>query len=273
MQPAELLTAVLFALDNLVTFYESSYDGINLDGLYGLRVIEGQLTIVSGLTSDSDLSNRLLRMSRRSHKCAERAIPFVRENDAKYFEQMQWLIDKPWLGSGPMKTVDTSLSWQNASKWGEFSETQSDACFNSLIRTCNASRDCLDLMVGLKPSRDYILQHQILFVEVAQLLSCTLQRTNENALKEEREMTENIDLNHMLHVLCSNSYVQLQEMVRERAVYRMGRRQQDLVMETIFACGHVGYFEFAMLKLLPVSACFLRDNVGRCELLWMVFRI
>lgn len=40
------LQAVLTALDKLVTYYQKNYKYLNLDGLFGLRVIEGALHLL-----------------------------------------------------------------------------------------------------------------------------------------------------------------------------------------------------------------------------------
>ena len=42
--PQPTIENVLTALEKMLTFYQNSYKDMNLDGMYGLRVLEGRWT-------------------------------------------------------------------------------------------------------------------------------------------------------------------------------------------------------------------------------------
>ncbi|VDK20045.1 unnamed protein product, partial [Anisakis simplex] len=112
---ARLIALILNALNGIENYYEQHLSELNVDGLFGLRVIQGQLKSIStdleGSNLDRELMNALYNLSGRANEIAGKAIPYVIERDPSYYQQFRYLLNRPYTVKHSIQRSDERLRW------------------------------------------------------------------------------------------------------------------------------------------------------------------
>ncbi len=83
-----LLQQTLLAMFNLLQFYSDSFTEMNLDGLFGLRIIEGQCKNFQKIAGTSDLRQQFFECSESAVRTAIVALPHLENKDPEYFKKV-----------------------------------------------------------------------------------------------------------------------------------------------------------------------------------------
>lgn len=141
----------LNALSRLLTFFESNADNLNLDGLYGLRIAEGQLhALEQGLTSSDD---KHVRVTDRSHfvpsllqqigRIANASLAVIAREQAPYLHRFSLVASQPFVVPYQARKVRRDLI-EHSERNSHFDEEESDQCFAELLgefRQCSSIRN------------------------------------------------------------------------------------------------------------------------------------
>lgn len=240
-----LLSHVISAVEKVLGFFNKDYSDINVDGLFGLRLGQGQLIEAvkdckdnPGCTDDVLLRLRALEKS-LSYTC-DKAIPYVKELDENYYTRFRDTIDKPYLL--PYKPTSLNLSDPNTRVGTDssYDEEKGDACYARLMGTfkendkllpkCNVTSNCFDYLSSGDKS-GYAITHQLLYFIVVENVGCT------SALENEIHGDKVWDIQRRF---CGRIYKEASKLVSSRQVFE----RRDLFLEQSVLCGSLGFEDF-----------------------------
>ncbi|KAL4237389.1 hypothetical protein ACF0H5_002107 [Mactra antiquata] len=255
---------VLQAIEGIVDFFDADYQNLNIDGLYGLRVLEGHLEAILKQYQAGDLNHvtvetieEIKKLKERTSRSGELALSHVKKNGAAYYKKMSYVVSAPWSIFYPQRrVVNVSMAWTSeqyvyAKKHVTLDEKQSDKCMSELIgshktngKPCDISRKCVEIMSspGLL---GYGNTHQILWTMLAEKAGCT------DKLQSQLFEIRHIDLQTLRLEMCSNNFIQLVEMLNKMPNGVIIPSVQDLYLEQLFICPSLGFYEFLDIVFLP----------------------
>ncbi|KAJ8309285.1 hypothetical protein KUTeg_014159 [Tegillarca granosa] len=159
---SDLLQTVIGALEKMVHYYKENYMDLNIDGLFGLRVLEGHMESIlqeyaSGKHKNLSIQNvnRIKKMLTEATQVCKDAIEFVKRDDEEYYNTMSYVIGQPWSYFLKHKQVEPDLRWHPETylqhKTRILDETTSDNCMSELIGSqskekCKISEKCAKIM-------------------------------------------------------------------------------------------------------------------------------
>ncbi|CAG9535824.1 unnamed protein product [Cercopithifilaria johnstoni] len=287
---ARLIALVLNALYGLEEYYNGYYKDLDVDGLFGLRIIEGHLRSIQENIDDhnidSEITNEIRNLSLMAGVIANKALPFVANRDREYFNQYQFLLYHPYkMNFTPQRTderfrwkekqLKTSKSDRTSPSPALLSRKQRNRCFTELLlansnlmsetHDCHLSNDCIKRMVDQRGFTGYQLTQQILYIAIALQTSCSFTLSNFIVLTKNRTITS------VVTEYCTNMIDELSILLRNpKLTARLNYDERDLLMERIFICGQFGFVELSSLNFFasilswqnPTSGCFMNDEAG-----------
>jgi len=145
----DLTDRILDALEKLVDFYEKNYEAMNLDGIFGLRALEGQLLNLIGgkvpeggrILQDGPVKKRVRALLDSTTEIAAKALPYLQESAPDYLKLMKPIMERPFRDSSAtlrIRQIDQNLIWTQQNSESDFNhkqEERSDYCISSLIGT------------------------------------------------------------------------------------------------------------------------------------------
>lgn len=290
---ARLVALILNALTGLVLYYDKHYAEINVDGLFGLRIIEGQLRRLyvdfDGRGLDGEIIAELRNLSFRASEIANRVLPLIADREPKFYRQFHYLLTHPYEITNPAQRTDERFRWMEKERpqREEIDERGmwfNESCFGEVLSknyevsapssTCSIDEHCLKRMLGTRGLTGYRITNQILFAAVIQMVPCS------EVASRYLSSTWNQTLDDFIKEYCTNMIEELLSFQKNaRILARMNYRKKDLLMEQVFACGQFGFVETSSLHLLvsvlswqhPTLGCFTKEkpenlpNVDRAE--------
>ena len=251
----------LNALEYLLNFFESDVNDLNLDGLYGLRIAQGQLNdLHEMLTLKSnerhrftDKNNHLQSLYRKIEHIANRSSVVLARKAPSYLRRFLFVVSKPFRVNYERRKINQSLI-ENGSKNSDFDEDESDACFAELLgssdhlhsKKCFVTVTCWKMMTSPK-ANGYLLTHQLLWFLIAKNIGCTDHPTVSNLANQ--------NLKHLEDRYCSNIYQDAQLNIQENY-------NQDLFLEQLLLCSIIGYEEFLRYDWLEEILTWQNLNYG-----------
>lgn len=255
-----VLDDVLTAVEKGIGFYANNYASMNIDGIFGLRVLEGQLKLVANFMKASpelpdDLKQQYTRVV-DSHKQAkdisDSSIDSLKKSDERYYKLMNPVIQRPWSFGRNYQRLDPNLKWKK-----EFSpdeeihmvESQSDKCMSELLGTqtgipCSIGKECI-LIMSARGMIGYGITHQLLYTMLAEQSGC-IDVLNSKLL---------LFSNHSLSVeqlqaeFCVNNFYETSSSVLiQKGI--INARLHDLFLEQELICAMLGYVEFLHIEWL-----------------------
>ncbi|XP_046571855.1 uncharacterized protein LOC124280019 [Haliotis rubra] len=248
------LISVIEALEKLVLFYKNSYQDFNVDGLFGLRVVEGQVQLLLNEYNQGqhqhispDVLERLRHLVREATQVSNQALEYVRKDDETYYNNFKFIVGTPWSIYRKHRGIDPKLKWlpevYKAQKNANLDEEVSDQCMGELTgashkygRSCVISDQCVKTMT-LRGLTEYGLTHQILWTMVAEKAGC---------LQEMKKVIQDQgfpDVETLQLEFCTNNYYEMLAVVH---IYMKGvirNEYQDLFLEQQFVCPNIGFYE------------------------------
>ncbi|VDN22108.1 unnamed protein product [Gongylonema pulchrum] len=267
---ARLIALVLNALVGLEQYYNAHHTELDVDGVFGLRIIQGHLTGIEQLLHDEDVHseivNEIRNISRSAVALANKALSFVAVRDSEYFTQFRYLLQRPFVVNFSHRRTDERLRWKEKQlKANIFDDTMPAAlltenrspsflshfvytiffnfftlqniCFAELVLigkegnfSCKLSNECMQRMLSRPGFTGHHLIQQILYVAVAQQTPCISILTH-FLLAEHNQTVANF-----LSEYCTNLIDELNAFMRNpKIVARLSSNGRDLLMEQIIA--------------------------------------
>ncbi|XP_005094546.1 uncharacterized protein LOC101856725 [Aplysia californica] len=263
---------VLSAIDKLVSYFKVNVQNLNLDGLFGLRVVEGQLHLLVTEYSKGNhkhlspnVLEQIVKLKTQAEEISAVAVEPVRNDDSKYFDDFNVVIASPWKIMKPHRKLVPSLRWEipqyKAKVKVKLTEELSDRCMTELMQstelTCNISAECAKIMT-MRGLTGYGVTHQLLWSALGEKMpSC---RTTIGKLLEERGVQ---NVSQMQLELCTNIFYEMVAVVQVLMHGEVHESHQDLFLEQQFVCPNLGFYEFLkkdylgqILKWQFPSGCF-----------------
>ena len=127
----------LNALQRLLNFFEADAQNLNLDGLYGLRIAQGQLNALEQrLTSSSHEitdKNRILQsLLEQIERIANASLNQIQRDDSAYLNRFFLVAYQPFAIEYRPKKVPKYLI-ETDERNADFDEEKSDQCFAELL--------------------------------------------------------------------------------------------------------------------------------------------
>ncbi|CAF1181318.1 unnamed protein product [Adineta ricciae] len=229
----------LSALQRLLNFFESNPKNLNVDGLYGLRIAQGQLQALeqmfksaeskrTHLTDHNQIVSMLLTQTER---IANISLDALVSEQTSYLNQFFLVASKPFVIEYENRRIDKNfivLSQRSS----QFDEDDSDQCFVQLfessrrvdIQKCTISESCWSMLTD-QIGKDYRLTHQLLWFLIAKNIGCINQKF----------ATQH--LNRLEDLFCTNIY-------EDAKLNFVNHINQDLFLEQVLLCSMIGYQDF-----------------------------
>ncbi|CAL4093302.1 unnamed protein product, partial [Meganyctiphanes norvegica] len=182
---SQLISEVVAALSKVVNYYENNYSLLNFDGIFGAKIVEGQLNLLVAefkkgfhrSTMDVIMAKELQQIASKAGRVVKLSIPFLHEKDAVYLRRLRHLLQLPWDIGHSHRIVDDSLIWDkneiNNSRFQQFNEKESDICMSEILeplkgKVCQMSEKCIRMMTGSGLEK-YVLVHQLLYTLIVDM--------------------------------------------------------------------------------------------------------
>ncbi|XP_061172525.1 uncharacterized protein LOC133181890 [Saccostrea echinata] len=265
----QALTDTLSAIERLVRYYKSTYRELNIDGLYGLRVLEGQLGVLleefnkagtDGLPND--ITARIRHLQVEATNISEEAVSFVRKGDEEYYKALHFVVGRPWKLWKNQRSLNFSSQWNRGvylKNKERLTESRSDRCMTQLTgslgnrsTSCQVTQDCVQLMTS-RGLTGYGITHQILWTMLAEQAGCT--HTVNALFKKQGSSLEDFQTE-----FCTNNFLEMIQTVHVVLKENIRPRFQDLFLEQQFVCPNIGFHEFLSSTYLRQILNWQKEN-------------
>ena len=130
----------LHALQKLLNFFESDAINLNLDGLYGLRIAQGQLnalhqnliSLVQKRIYLTDRNNVIRSLSIQIDHIANVSLNEIARETSSYLNRFSLIVHRPFTIQYRSRKVNKYLI-ENGLRNSYFNEEESDKCFAELL--------------------------------------------------------------------------------------------------------------------------------------------
>ncbi|KAL3857481.1 hypothetical protein ACJMK2_012149 [Sinanodonta woodiana] len=239
-----LAQKVYLTLDKMLDFFSEDYSSINLDGLYGLRLGQGQ--IISALdecekrSCDPKLNELLKNMVSRLEDTCSKALPYVEQSDSKYFKRFEYVVAEPYILPYKRTMLHPPPGFHIGFKT-DYDEERGDACYSRIMGTflegnnpvpkCNITDDCLAYMTQ-NDTAQYFITHQLLYFITVEHMGCS------EAVQAFIGSRRIFDIQRSF---CEKIYPEAQSFVKDGNV---DGTNKDLFLEQVDLCGSLGFENF-----------------------------
>jgi hypothetical protein len=132
------------ALQHLLNFFESDANNLNLDGLYGLRIAQGQLNALNQILTSSinqenyltDKNNIIHSLSIQIERIANVSLNQIEREESEYLHRFSLVAYQPFVTKYQAKKIPKHLI-ENGERNSDFDEEESDKCFAELLGKFN----------------------------------------------------------------------------------------------------------------------------------------
>ncbi|KAH9519469.1 hypothetical protein Btru_002763 [Bulinus truncatus] len=241
---------VLRALDNVMTFLKENYKHLNLDGYFGLRVMQGQLQMILSQHKASphvnlspDIVNHIENLALSANNVCTLGLKYVENDDPHYFSNFKTIVLSPWMIKKPPRKLQPNLRWEipqyKAKLKVKLNEELSDKCIGQLLQTnCNISDDCAEVMTT-RGLTGYGITHQLLWTAIGEEMpNCSFKINN---IMENHGFG---NISQMQLEWCTNNFYEMVAIVQVLMHGKIHEGQQDLFFEQQFVCPSLGFYEF-----------------------------
>ncbi|XP_064653093.1 UPF0764 protein C16orf89 homolog [Lineus longissimus] len=266
---------VLHAIQKVLDFFQSDAKDINVDGLFGIRVAQGQLAdILQNALLGSVSLPLMLRVEVTSLVAEmERISDLVIQNlgDTDYFKQFDPILGKAWNSSYSIRHVALDSVPQFVPEVlkklvHNYDEPRGDRCFMDMfgrarfpksqrpVPKCTIRPGCQQYLLE-GTTNGYHLTHQLLY------LNCGMQ----NCTKKIERLTGN-SLEVLLRERCTRAYGEAVTLVDSGIPHSL----RDYFMEDVTVCGILGFQEFfrpdwlrLIISFQSPSGCFAEQETRK----------
>ncbi|KAH3886112.1 UPF0764 protein C16orf89 homolog [Dreissena polymorpha] len=265
-----LLVQVLDAVQRTLNFFAEDYSAINVDGLFGLRLGQGQMREAVRecrvRTCDAPLLRRLTDIEALLNNASDSALPYLEAEDPAYFTRFHATIDQPYVlpyqGELVEAAFDTGVEEDLIEKSNtgakvdhiemgdtgaivgtneNYNEEAGDACYARMLGSyqenektlprCNITTNCWKYMTQ-DDTAAYFITHQLLYFIMTEHVGCKGQL---EAFTQGRKIRE------LQHKFCRKIY---QESKQLSSTGKVKNYRRDLFLEQTVLCGPLGFENF-----------------------------
>lgn len=126
----------LNALQRLLNFFESDARNVNLDGLYGLRIAQGQLNAlklsIDHENSLTDKNHIIYTLSKQIDRIGNESLRTIEYEDSGYLHRFALIAYQPFEIEYQSKKLSKELI-DKGERSSDFDENESDKCFAELL--------------------------------------------------------------------------------------------------------------------------------------------
>lgn len=239
-----LIPKLINAIEKAANFFQDDYENINVDGLFGLQLGQGQLKEASVWLNktNSKWKKPVQMIVDKMSRVLELTLENNLANDIEYTKMFLNLLKKPFHFQRQAQQINTysqQIFYPNVF----YDEEKGDTCFTQVLgsyvkngRTlpkCTVTKKCLEYMMSPFAS-GYYITHQLLYFIFIQKIGCegsgNLQRF------AERPTIRDIQRN-----LCRRIYQEAKMLAKNGKV---DTDHQDLFAEQSLLCAPLGYLDF-----------------------------
>lgn len=253
----------LRGLQKLTNFFRSDATSLNPDALFGLRLGQGQLDVITRVSQEqplllpTTLVEEITRMSERVNETAILSYPSIQRNEGSYFQSFKPIIIKPFPAFFTKKHVFARTGKAPDQTWKEYDEKRGDACYTEILDSgegearsehCAISDSCWAFM-NRPQKHGYALTHQMLYFMLA--------RTFCGPEVSRRIVPRTID--DAFQNKCQNIYEDSAALSQGDYV---GQSNRDLFAEQILLCAVSGFDEFLTSRTLNLILSWQDESIG-----------
>ncbi|XP_056008776.1 UPF0764 protein C16orf89 homolog isoform X2 [Ostrea edulis] len=257
----DLFGKVLYNLEKQIDFFASDYSDINVDGLFGLRMAQGQMTSAverchESSACSSQYLSKLKNMESKIGDTSDKALPYVKQSDPAYYERFLQTIGKAWiLPYIPVQFKETDLRSVTLGTNSSYNEDYGDACyarvmgtFNSVPR-CTVTPECWNFMTSDDTSH-YAITHQLLYFIVIEHVGC---------LEQVEKNLHGHKVRDVQTRMCKRIYKEAENLISKGGIKSFNR---DLFLEQTVLCGPLGYENFMRRDWMEMTLRWLDTHFG-----------
>lgn len=130
----------LYALQRLLNFFESDANNLNLDGVYGIRIAQGQLNALHQVLKSSndreshvtDHNNIIYSLFTQAERIANLSLKQIAVESSSYLHRFSLIIYRPFKIDYQPRKINQNLIEQGIRN-PYFDENISDQCFGELL--------------------------------------------------------------------------------------------------------------------------------------------
>ena len=122
----------LDALRRLLNFFESDAMNLNLDGLYGLRIAQGQLIALVQQDNILDENQIISSLIEQIQRIANVTLKQLEHDAPAYLHRFSLVSYQPFLAEYQAKKIKKQLI-ETGERSADFNEEESDRCFGELL--------------------------------------------------------------------------------------------------------------------------------------------
>ncbi|XP_053132441.1 UPF0764 protein C16orf89 homolog [Hemicordylus capensis] len=248
--------AIISALEKATDYLETHYDEINLDGVLGYCMMQGQLfAALEKWNSDLRLESereRVARLQKKSSAAIEKAKRALGESNPYYYKVFSsalspefWKPSHQWLQTDPSAAVPLTNSSSAC-----LGLDASNVCISSLLGTgkdggdsCTVPDICRSFATGTHCT-NYELSHQVFYFMFAEMKGCL------DPLFLNAQYYKNLFCTAMMQI---NINAEKQEFSHFRG---------DLFTENILFCGFSGFSDFYQPRWLDIILNWQKPEKG-----------
>ncbi|XP_064653083.1 UPF0764 protein C16orf89 homolog [Lineus longissimus] len=241
---------VLNSMGKLLDYLKANFKDLNVDGLFGLRIAQGQILAALAEAKKGDfklapsIREKVDELVQVLNQLCEGSFRHIMAGGTAYSQRFKSIIFEPMSGIEGIYHVNDVLPKVSfnclKNNIAHYNENAGDACFSLILGTakymdkmtfpkCTVSQRCVDNFLGeeaLKTMTGYFPTHSALYVYLARKNGC--------AGKIQAHL--NRPLTRVMADICSKAYAEAKLLVHHF-------RFMDLFMETIVVCGGLSGFE------------------------------
>ncbi|XP_054157552.1 UPF0764 protein C16orf89 homolog [Oppia nitens] len=253
----DLLQKSIELIYKTFNFYDKHMYEVLIDGLYGLRVMSDQMSMLLHRMADSPppkpgltvLISTLKQMVQKSDEIISLALPTIAIKDLPYYLNIGVILEKGMFGQIPdySRRVNRSTEYTHllAQQLTPLNGNTSDNCISQLTVGCHLTDECWKIMTGLGYQK-YQLSHEVLYLQIASKYNCH-QEINSMIAKHNQQSLEKL-----FEIFCTNMLRECREMTGNNSTKTTDQLtgfygdNMDLLMEDIAFCGLIGFKEFTI---------------------------
>lgn len=126
----------LQSLQRLLNFFESDAKSLNVDGLYGLRIGQGQLNALKEILAKpillTDQNHQISSLAKQIERIANISLTQIEQDSSTYLHQFALIIYQPFVTEYRPRKILKHLI-ESGDRSDEFDEDESDKCFGQLL--------------------------------------------------------------------------------------------------------------------------------------------
>jgi hypothetical protein len=130
----------LNALQRLLNFFEADANDLNLDGLYGVRIGQGQLNALHQILTSSvnnqiyltDKNNMIYSLLTQIERIANTSLNQIARDASSYLHRFSLLAYQPFIIEYQPRKIHQQYI-ENGERSSDFDEEESDKCFGELL--------------------------------------------------------------------------------------------------------------------------------------------